>query len=102
MIELFWTAQKFASNLFGLVTFYLYPSLEIYWLGSIFSHNNSYIRNSVAQKNCHRLDVEEDDNNYDNDDYEDERLSTRTQVSSQLEEALRITQDLAKRARKVP
>ena len=102
MIELFWTAQKFASNLFGIVTFYLYPSLEIYWLGSIFSHNNSYIRYSGAQKNCHRLDVEEDDINYDNDDYEDERQSTRTQVSSELEEALRITQDLAKRARKVP
>ena len=76
--------------------------LSVNWLSSIFSHNNSCIRYLVAQKNCHRLDVEEDDNNYDNDDYEDERQSTRTQVSSELEEALRITQDLAKRARKVP
>ena len=70
--------------------------------GSIFSHNNSLIRYSVAQKNCHRLDVEEEDDlNYGDEDDDNDRQSTRTQVSSELEEALRITQDLAKRAKKV-
>ena len=43
------------------------------------------------------LDIEEDEENDDNDD----RRSTKDLVASELEEALRITEDLARKARKV-
>ena len=44
-----------------------------------------------------RLDIEEDEENDDND----ERRTTKNLVASELEEALRITEDLARKARKV-
>ena len=46
----------------------------------------------------HRLDVEEEDEEVDD---EKERLSTKDLVASELEQALRITQDLAQKAIKV-
>ena len=48
----------------------------------------------------HRLDVEEEDEEVD-DEMENERLSTKDLVASELEQALRITQDLAQKAKKV-
>ena len=48
----------------------------------------------------HRLDVEEEDEEV-SDEKENERLSTKDLVASELEQALRITQDLAQKAIKV-